>query len=804
MRRQLAFHIICYLLLSYSFAQQQTDCEFSIEGKIFALDDNDALPFVRVQIEGTTQGTLSDENGYFKISNLCQRECELVVSSLGYKTLTHHHDFHHPSVKIYLSPDTLTLESVLVEAEANHSNLSSVASNTLSKIEMEKVATESFGDVASQIAGVTTISTGQNVVKPVIHGLHSNRILVMNNGLRHEFQNWGEDHAPEIDPSLISELEVVKGAATVRYGPDALGGVILIRPPKMELSTPFQLETRLTGKSNGQSGDGSLELKKGFKWFSLLAGGSYVKQGDLHAPRYMLTNTGKEELSYYGAFRIHPIPELDIEGYYSHFDQKLGILRASSFGNLEDIRVALETDTPLIEKPFSYDIGKPYQDVEHDLYKASARYIGENQTLYVQYGFQRNKRKEFAVRKIEAPNIDLILETESVDADWSHPKLGPLQGKLGFQWQRQANDNQPGTETVPFIPNYDSDRYGAYLIESLELGKNTLELGLRFDHLDAIITGREPDNTIYRNRIIYNNVSGTLGMTSKLTEDITLRNNFGTAWRPPNVAELYRFGQHQFFIEYGLWRYTIDERFDFVSTSQGILTQEDREVPPEVGYKWISSLEIEKPSFQAEFTAYVNYIQNFIQSQPAGITRTTRGFFVYFIYDQGDALFWGLDASSKLIHSPQFSSHLKGSFLWAQSLNPTDYFAGQAPPSITYDLEFSPKWKPFDQNSFTLSANYTFEQFNHPRTLTVEEFLFANRDGIDRFVNDALGFDIIAPPPAYFLLNASWSASIKRFNWQFQVRNILDTSYRSYTNRLRYFADELGRNVVVSVGYKLR
>ena len=137
-----------------------------------------------------------------------------------------------------------------------------------------------------------------------------------------------------------------------RFGPDALGGVILINPPKMELSTDLQGEVQLTGKSNGRSGEGTIELRKGFKWLSLLGGGSWLKQGDLQAPKYMLTNTGKEESSYFGGFRIHPFAKLDIEGYYSHFEQNLGILSGSVFGNLEDLQTSLNGRHPFLYPTF--------------------------------------------------------------------------------------------------------------------------------------------------------------------------------------------------------------------------------------------------------------------------------------------------------------------------------------------------------------------------------------------------------------------------------------------------------------------
>ena len=147
--------------------------------------------------------------------------------------------------------------------------------------------------------------------------------------------------------------------------------------------------------------------------------------------------------------------------------------------------------------------------------------------------------------------------------------------------------------------------------------------------MDSYIVGREPDNTIFRNDLTYQNFSSTIGFKTSLFDHHTFRSNFGTAWRAPNVAELYRFGQHSFVLEYGLWRYTIDDRFDFVVTTEGILDETDRPVDPEIGYKWINTYEIQKDHFRTEITGYVNYIENFFMTQPGGFTRTPRGVFIY-------------------------------------------------------------------------------------------------------------------------------------------------------------------------------
>lgn len=795
--------LLCMILPSFLFSQTENDCNRSIEGQVFSIESNQPISFVSVQIKNKNKGAVTDDSGYFKIENLCNENYLLIFDFLGYKSLTHHHDFQKPFVKIYLAPEEFILEDIVIKGNSNQSNLQSISLTKITTEQLESSASESLGDVVSQISGVSTLRTGQNIAKPIIHGVHSNRILIINNDLRHEFQNWGDDHAAEIDLSGIGEIEVVKGASTVQFGPDALGGVILTNPSKMKLSTPLEGQLRLVGRSNGKTGHSAFELRKGFKHVSLMAGSSFTKQGDLQAPNYLLSNTGKQENSYYGGFKVNPFKRLSIEGNYSFVKQNLGILSGSVFGNLDDIVNAVSSDTPLYTEPFSYEIGKPRQQTEHELLKGSIHYVGEKHAFKVVYGRQNNHRQEFGVRRVDAPNIDLKLLSESLDFNWAHEDLFGLSGRLGVQLLKKANDNLPGTNTVPFIPNYDEKRLGIYLIESKEIGNSSIEMGIRYDFMDSYIVGREPDNTIYRNTVVYRNFSGTIGLKTKLSEHSSFQTNIGTAWRAPNVAELYRFGQHAFYLEYGLWRYTIDERFDFITTSEGILTEEDRNVPSEVGYKWINTFSIERPNFRSEITGYVNYIENFIFSKPGGITLTPRGHFIFNIFDQTDALLWGIDMYNEWSHSTKFTSSLKGSYLWSKQIDDNDFFVGQPPAQLDYALSYKLAISFLNQTELKFGLNYTFEQTLHPRIFSVEEFLFSFQNDVTRFGEDAPDFDILPPPPGYFLANFSMKTSFKKVHFQFQVRNILNTSYRVYTDRLRYFADDLGRNFILSLTYKL-
>lgn len=807
-KRFILFGFIFLLTMSRLSAQQpvsteQADsCRYEVEGQVFDIATLSPLPFATVQVQNTGKGATADEQGRFRISGICRREFDLIVSHVGYKQVIHHHDSYHDNPSIFLAPRDVQLESIIIEGESQIGNFYSGTVNALSRVEMAENRSASLGELASRISGVSMLKTGQNVVKPIIHGLHSNRVLIVNNGVRHEFQNWGAEHAPEIDPSLAEQISVIKGAATVRYGPDALGGVLLINPPGMEFYTPLQGEAGLIAKSNGRAGEANFRLSKGFHKLALQAQGSLLRQGDLSAPDYQLTNTGKREQSLALGSRFH-WKSFDFYAHYSHFQQELGLLRASVSGNLNDVAEAISQEPPPQTRPFSYDINNPRQAVQHDVLKLKATWNSDRQSAELQYAFQLNQRQEFDVRRGTnnlRPAINLELNSHTLDADWYHPGWLGWEGSLGVQAIYQDNNNLPGTNTVPFIPNYNTSRLGVYLIEGRELRDTRIEWGIRYDLQYTSIRGREPGNDIYRNTLNFRNATATLGVVKNLRKGLKLRSNIGTAWRPPNISELYSFGTHQASIEYGLWRYRSDENQQI--TTNDILDESERAVPSEVGFKWINSLEIRSKPLDADLTAYINYIRDFIYHKPAGLTQTVRGAFPYFIYDQDNALFAGLDLSIAYKHSAKTSSLLRGSLLYARNISTNDNFVGLPPPQLFYEFSHKPgSWLFLKDLRWQVSLQYTFRQYQSPRIVSIAELLQAGLSGRNLFAENNADFDILPPPPGYLLVNAGASGRAGNFRIGFQVQNALNASYRNYTDRLRYFADDMGRNFIISVSY---
>ncbi|MEM1407706.1 MAG: carboxypeptidase-like regulatory domain-containing protein [Bacteroidota bacterium] len=792
--------IVLIALLAASQSLAQVDCEGKIIGKILDKDTNKPLPFATIKILNSDNGTISDEAGSFTLTDICGKEVDFEVRFLGYKTIIHHHDFRSGKSMdenhiIYLAPEQTELESITVESE----RLDEIKSLAVQKKELTNMETlgSSLADISEEITGVSLLKSGSNIAKPIVHGLHSNRVLVINDGVRHGYQAWGEEHGPEIDPSHVDLIEVVKGAGTVKYGPDALGGVVLYNAKKPAFNNKLNGSFGSSYQTNGRAISSQLDLGQGSDRFAWNVGGHGVYQGDLHAPDYNLSNTGKREYGVSFNTLLHR-PTFDLQVAGSYFDQELGILRASIVGNLADLDTAINRNEPDIVWPFTYDLQSPWQDIEHAMLKADlSLYLGEH-VFNFQYGVQRNNRKEFDVRRGELndrPVIKLRLWTHTLDAEWTQPTKGRWQGNSGVQLISQNSDNLPEeSNKINFIPDYDVLNIGAFTVQSYEINKGLLELGVRFDFQQLSVSDSIKRNGFtYSNEINFSNATYTLGVRKELKDGLTVYSNIGYAWRPPNVAELYSFGYRYSRLQYGLWRYDF-ENPDLRSPTppDTVFNQTLRTVDSERGVKWISGIEVKKRKISADFIFYINQINNYIFLRPYGLSTTVAGVFPFFLYEQTDAIFYGTDWDIRYKHDNIFTSEVKVSYVHARSVDREQPLLEIPPLNISYSLEF--KKGPWDA---ALSLSYTAEQWDAPPVIAPGDIQDGNTD-VDR--NTVL-FDFMAPPDGYLLLGSNISYKKKAWNVAFNVDNLLNTSYRIYTDRLRYFADAPGRNFTLAVEY---
>lgn len=777
------------LLFSVIDGQGQVEhCDLKIVGKVVDIMTQEPLPFATVKIQEYENGTVTNEQGNFVLESVCDDEVHLEIRYLGYKTVVHHHDFHHEDPLILLAPDETLLESIVIE-ESRGGVFRSLA---ISQLEVDEISllTSSVGDLTERLSGVSTLKTGANISKPIVHGLHSNRVLVINDGLRHAYQVWGEGHAPEIDPSLIKNIEVVKGAATVKYGPEALGGVILYKSKRPELDHKLKGSAGASLQSNGRSYSSQLSLSQGSHSFSWAANGFGVRQADLSAPTYNLSNTGRRELG--GSFRtLYHRPQWELEVSGSYLDQDLGILRGAIVGNLTDLQNAIDRGIPNPTFEPTYDIQNPRHDTQHGILKSDLSLFLGDHIIELQYGAQRNIRKEFDVRRGELndrPVIDLTLWSHNAAAEWIQPTRGKWSGNSGIQLFTQESTNRPGSNPINFVPDYDVFNIGVYTIQSLELDESVLEFGVRLDHQNLSIRDTIRDVTIYANEVNFTNATFTLGYRRKISESLSFFSNIGTAWRPPNVAELYSFGYHFSRVQFGLWRY--DFQPDIITPLTEVFDQTDRQVPSERSLKLVSGLEVRDSRWEAEFIAHINRISDYIFLRPFGITTNVAGTFPFFIFSQTDALFLGSDWDIRYYHSDHLTSELKASYVYALETDNDQPFIEIPPLNVNYSIEYNKgRW------GGALTLDYTARQWHAPGAIAPTEF----QNGGVEFAQDEI-FDFVQPPDAYLLFGGKLSYDHPLFYAQLRVDNLFDTTYRSYTDRLRYFGDAPGRNIGLTIG----
>ena len=248
--------LLCLLVLFSSVTDVAVaQCVYKLHGRVVDADTREPLSFSNVVIIETQSGAATDENGNYVLTDICEgsytvRVSHLTCESKEFKvriTSNTKRDFELPHRHNEL------LEICIVEEKQRE--VSTVAFMEVSGRELDKMRGQPLADALSNVAGVTALKTGSSISKPVIHGLQGNRVLILNNGIRQEGQQWGNEHAPEIDPFIAKRLTVIKGAGSVRYGSDAVAGVVLVEPDALPSVPGIGGELNLVGFSNNREGD---------------------------------------------------------------------------------------------------------------------------------------------------------------------------------------------------------------------------------------------------------------------------------------------------------------------------------------------------------------------------------------------------------------------------------------------------------------------------------------------------------------------------------------------------------------------
>lgn len=755
-----------------------------------------------IMLEPTQAGQMTDLQGNFRFTGLCFGSYKVKVRYLGYEDLEFDLQVDGEVHRvIHLEEGATQLNEVVIhhhdEAQTEH------AQNyvELDEKQLEKNAGKSLGESLKDVAGVNTIQSGPGIFKPVIHGVHSQRVLMLNYGVRQEGQGWGAEHAPEIDPFIASDIVVIKDASAIKFGSDAIGGVVVVNPPELpetaNLGGTFNTVLQSNGKSATVSGmlEGGIAGHDGWGW---RIQGSGKKTGDFRTPDYYLTNTGIREANFSAAAGYHKETK-GFDVFFSHFQTKMGVLKGTSISNLDDLVAAMERDVPEYTRGFSYGIGEPRQDVSHNLLKVNGHVRTAQGDWTLQYGFQTDHRREFDVRigqRSDIPSMNLELDTHTLDGEWETLHSEKRTISVGINTLFQQNKNIPGTQRIPFIPNFNNASAGLFGVTKLYLNDWTLDLGARYDFRHYAVKGYDYKNAYYSTSLDFHNVSATAGASIQVGANQTLNLNVSSAWRPPNVAELYSVGTHQSAaaIEYGLL---------LNDTTNEVMDVSEVHFRTEQAVKFVMSYERRWKNFTLDVSPYINDIFNYIYLRPVGITRNVRGVYPYFRYAQTNALFVGADVTGAWQAAKNLKVVPKISLLRAGDVTHDDYLSLIPPNKYQLTLRYErPTFASFRNFYLESSATYVAHQTRAPKVISVRQIKESREQDV-AFNPDDVNFDFMAAPPGYFLWNISAGIALKRKSVQYDFRvesqNTLNTAYREYTNRFHYYADELGRNVVLAL-----
>ena len=794
--------IVLALSLTFSGLIMSQECQITFKGTIKDFHDNTALSDALIYLKSENKSFTSDSKGKFEINNLCPGKLELVITHIACetKTITFLLDGNREET-ILMEHHIEELDEVSIEGEGAARKTETAQETVLKSDVLTKYSSLSLGDALKEIPGVSSLNTGTTIVKPMINGLYGSRLLILTNDVRLQDQEWGVEHAPNIDINSADQISVIKGSGALAYGGDAIGGVIMVNPRRVISKDTLYGRTILGGQSNGWGYNANSALYKSYEngWFTNVQG-SFRQNGDFRAPDYNLTNTGLKS----GAFSVRGGKrtfESGFEVFYSYIDSEIGILRSSHIGSVSDLIEAINNGRPFVIEDFSYNITPPKQEVKHHLAKLDYYKRFQNfGKLNLRYDYQNNKRLEFDVRRgdlREIAAVDLELQTHTISADINLDSNLDQLINFGIMGRYQNNFANPETGVRRLIPDYDKFDAGIYITGEWHLNDDLLiDAGLRYDfnRIDAkkfyrksdweergydeefsdIIIDETPTQYLTNPVFDYHNFSASAGLKYNLNERSYLLANYSLASRPPNPSELFSDGLHH-----------AAARFEF-----GDL-RFDSEISNRLGLSY--SYSSNKISLLTE--VFYNRINDFMYLIPTDFISTIRGVFPIWRYVQTNAEMFGFDFSAtyQITESLQFQN--KSSLIKGYDLE-EDLPLIEIPPFTTMN-SLSYNHDSWHNLIIGLQNEWVFEQNEYPDY---------NFEITDLITGEVIEVDISTPPPAYTLFHLYGEATFKltetsSLSTTLTINNIFDTSYRNYLNRLRYFADEVGRNI--SLQFKL-
>jgi iron complex outermembrane receptor protein len=707
-------------------------------------NQNQPMAGVTIALPEIHKETISDEKGNYVISNLPSGNFKIVFSYVGYAT---------QSKAIVVNQKTLQLDIVLEETMHQMDEVivstafNKLQSQNVMKVEhqsvkaMQQKGTATLIEGLATLPGVSQVSTGTSIGKPVIRGLSGNRVLVYTQGVRLENQQFGEEHGLGLNDSGIESVEVIKGPASLLYGSDAIGGVLYFNPEKFGKSNTSELNFNQKYFSNTNGTNSSLGYKLSGEDLKFTTRISNNKHADYKiAEGDRVTNTRYNEMD---------------------FKTALGYSNSSFSSTLRYNYNKLDLGIPeagIAEQTNSKSPDFPKQGVISHILSLNNSIFFSNSKLEADLGYIDNDRSEF--EDSEVAELQMKLKTFNYNVKYYLPKIGKIESIFGVQGMQQTNLNL--AEEI-LIPDATTSDFGVFGTANYEWKKNVIQAGLRWDNRKITTTehGIIGDEGYFAgiNRK-FQSFNSSLGLKSSLRENIILRLNLATGFRAPNLAELTSNGVHE-----GSNRYEIGN-----SALQN-----------EQNFQTDLNLEYRNSHFELFLNGFYNHITNYIFIAPNG--NQINGNDVY-DYLQANANLYGGEAGIHFHPHPIDWLHITSSF---------ESVTGKKQNGENLPLIPAMKWNSSIKTEFK-STKWFQEGF---AVLNLEHYLNQNNPGL--FETNTTDYTLLN-----LGFGGQIRLGKMAFDVNINANNLLDKRYISHLSRLKNDGiPNMGRTVVLGINFSI-
>jgi iron complex outermembrane receptor protein len=736
-KKQLIFMLI------FLFACYSLDAQGLLKGRVTG-SDSMPLPGCNVFIHELNKGTVSDENGFYKLGNIPAGKFRVQYSFLGYSPEVNTIFFTDSAIElnIILRETSIETKEIVISGGFNATQHENAVNIEILKLSSStSIITPNTSELLTKVPGISMISKGPGVAKPVIRGLSMDNVLVLNNGVRNENYQYSDHHPLGIDEFGIEDIEIIKGPASLLYGSDAIGGVVNFireRPaPVGQIMGDYNLQmfsntmgigTNLGLKGASKSFSGGIRFGTKTNEDFLQGGGDFVPNSRFN------TISFKADAGYSGKKAVSKV-------FYEFNRQKLGLTEdeaveaVTSRGRKNEIwyqqfnNQLVSFQNKIFLNKFKIDLNAAFQSAE------LIHYAGEDEV-------------EIAMR----------LSTLTYEAKLNLPSTEKSDYILGFQGFNQLNRNIPGAEEI-LLPDANTSNYGLFaLLQYYFFHGFKVQAGLRYDtkYISTEETGL-PGDEGYRAALDkdYGSFSGSVGATYELADRLFFRANFAAAYRTPNLAELTSNGMHETRYELG---------------NSGLV--------PQNAYETDVSIHYHVENLTLDLAGYYNIIDRFIY-----ITQTPDTTFTgeqIYRYTQDDAYLFGGEAGFHFHPEKWNWLHFEGTFSTVTGKQKSGDFLPFIPANeMNFELKFEKeKIGKLEDSFFRINSSTAFRQ-DHPAP---------DEDASEGYTLFDAGIGTTIP------------AGKVQFHLQLSVNNIFDKKYIDHLSTLKEvgFYDP-GRNIALSI-----